>query len=884
MSRDSVSFHDDDDSASSITALTADALLILPCDGQASESKLTDPAAQLCELLASSGFTLQLYSSAFKRNFLYATLRISKDLLEQYASSCEDIRLQMNPYALRAIFDYGDLLDTQLNYSLEYIFQPYSAVLEREKLYKFDVAGGSGVFQAPVRQAIVEHILNNKFCLESLQQNGVLIDFFPPHDEKQATHLWSECGGFGWFLRLNPWSVCVHRTKQLTALRDYLGKESAYYFVFLSHLINMTTLPFLLAVCVLCYKDTFTPILLGITLPFWLQAMIQIWERTVVQSATEWGNSLPSKSTVTRKCADASPWQLLVNPNFLNGVTNPSLLWPLPQAYVAPRSEFVQLLRVGQSVLVSAFMLFFTVFVLLLIMFLVRSIFTGLGFTSELMLLIVPLLEHGLLAVFLARTFDGICECLTNLENHRTKIGYHRALLSKSIVWRMCIFPSPAFYIAFLQENLEGSCYFSACSSAAGTAALIVFTIISVSDLFSAYFVPYISKVRRIQFLARNQTSLQSLVTLSTNPIVSSTLAHLEAGAGAGGKDPKSSREMPVFHSQVSSTIEKEFLTLQKSARPDRDWDDRSCYAAHYDMQVSLVIKLFLMVCFGGISPVIIILAVVFACLEIKMAISGSIFVRRRSFGPYNSYPGINDNIITALKVVTLISAWFVPILYVTVTHGPISSITGSYNAFQKLLVFCVYTWLALLFNYGLNTFYPTVSDKIKLVQAKQQFFDDDLKRRLHYSPANSPSNDSVSIFEEHSQLHEEGNYAGNGVKRMRPHKQHGYGSRARDWQDIEGMQQNDYVEAEIPIRSTYQNAGSRHFVASPNANPINRFDVANATCAIDDLMEVKTATTPAGRLHKAHLEYTRLSVVNLSPSTLNVDEVNDMTAGRYRA
>jgi len=518
-------------------------------------------------------------------------------------------------------------------------------------------------------------------------------------------------------------------------------------------------------------------------------------------------------------------------------------------------------------------MLFFTVFVLLLIMFLVRSIFTGMGFTSELMLLSGPLLEHGLLAVFLARTFDGICECLTNLENHRTKIGHHRALLSKSIVWRMCIFPSPAFYIAFLQENLEGSCVFSACSSTAGTAALIVFTVVSVTDLFSAYFVPYISKVRRVQFLARNQSSLQSLVTLSTNPIISSTLADLEADTS--GKDPNSGRES---HSLVSSSLEKEFLTLQKSARPDRDWDDRSCSASHYDMQLSLVIKLFLVVCFGGISPVIIILAVVFACLEMRMAISGSIFVRRRSFGPYNSYPGINDNIITALKVVTLISACIVPILYVTITHGPISSITGSYNAFQKLLIFCIYTWLALLFNYVLNTFYPVVSDTIKLVQAKQQFFDEDLKKRLHCSPTNSPSNNSVPEFEGHS--HEDGKYASVGAlvtkERMRSQKQHGYGSRARDWQDIEGMQQNDYVEAKMPVRSTYEDAGSRYFVASPNANPINRFNRASATCAMDDIMDVRAATTPAGRLHSLSLEYTRLP-----PSSLNIEEV--VTAGRHK-
>jgi hypothetical protein len=176
MSRDSVSFHGDDESASNITVLTADAVLILPCDGQTNEPKLTAPAAQLCELLANSGFTLEVYSSSVKRQFLYVMLRISKDLLEQYASTCEDVRLQLNPYALRAIFDYGDLLDTQLNYSLEYIFQPYSAVLEGQKLYKHDVAGGSGVFQAPIRQAIVEHILNNKFCMESLQCSGVLIE------------------------------------------------------------------------------------------------------------------------------------------------------------------------------------------------------------------------------------------------------------------------------------------------------------------------------------------------------------------------------------------------------------------------------------------------------------------------------------------------------------------------------------------------------------------------------------------------------------------------------------------------------------------------------------------------------------------------------------
>jgi len=791
MSHDSVSLLDDDDEScqaptrTSKTSLQdiADAVLILPCDLQVIEPTLTPPAAQLCELLSSSGFTVEVYSSLVKRQFLYVTLRIRPSLLESYAGTCEDVKFHMNPYALRAVYDYGDMASTELNDSLEYIFQPYSAKLAELKLYKHDVAGGTGIFQAPIRLAIVEHILYNKFCLESLQQSGVVIECYPPHDVKQVQVLSSDF--------LYPWSACMFRPRHLTAFKDYFGKEFAYYLVFLGHLVKMMTLPLLLAVWGVCTQSQGLPaVLQGLVLPYLFFATLQSWERKVVVCATEWGSHLPTKSTATRKCVDASPWQLLVNPKFHSGLPNQSLLWPLQLVYIAPRSQFAQLLRLGQSVLVSLFLLFFCVFVLLLIMLIMKSVFAGLGFNSSFMLLVVPVILFALLALFLTRPFDGVCECLTSLENHRTKIGYHRALLVKQICWRLCVFPSPAFYIAFLQENLETNCGFSPCSTSAGIAALIVFTAISASDMFTVYMVPRIQKARAIQFLARHQSSLQSLMTLATNPIASSINADLQA-AGTSDKNPNSSGENPVA-SRVSTATEHEFLTFQKPSRPDRDWDDRSSHAAHYDMQLNAVIKLFLVVCFGGISPAIIILAVGFACLEIGLVISGSLYVRRRSFGPYNGYPGINDNIITALKVVAWMSAFIVPILYVTVTHGPIFSVIGHFDDVHKILSVCMYTWVTLLFNKALQTFYPIVPDKIKLVQAKQRFFDEDLKNRLtlskaaaQHSATYSHSNYSVSHFEEGNRLAApDSGYFDR--SRLALNKN---GSRARDWQDIESMQ-----------------------------------------------------------------------------------------------
>ena len=724
----------DEELYSTVMPSAADLIIVLPskieCEnGSRQGLQLTESAVELCYMLSCVGLTVKVYSSVVKQKFLYCALTISEEMLCEHACACVDVRFPMNPRALCSLYKTTNMPYDPLDSALEHIFLPYSPVWENKRMY-LAVPGGLGVFQAHIRHAIVEQLMTCKksiYHLENMQQKEAIIDAFPPHDEKFVSCVYSEAGGMLWFL--SPFGAAVFRKKQLALLRDYLGKETAFYIVFLCHFIKCAAIPlFVYMVVRLFYRNIKEwSAFLGAAIPFWFILKHHFWQCKVLLCAVEWGIDASRKSQASKGPA-SPPWQLQLNPNFCDSVNNSHQIWPIPQEYKLPRSSLAQSIRMLQSVLLGIFAVTFLMFVLLLIFFAARSLFASLGFVSEVFIVIAPSCIHSAWIICLTNAIDGASECLTNIENQRTNIGFHRSLLAKHILWRILCFASPTLYIAFLQYRVEGSCHFAACSSLAGASALTAFVSMNLADMYAVYVSPYAAMLGRTQFLTRNQSSLKSLLNLSQNLILTPDAAcdESESFKLSNTDHDCSPRQGDFSPSPAPFALEKEFLTLQKSSRPDKDWDDRSCRASHYYMQVNYVVNAFFIATFAGLAPDIILLAVILKSIEIWLVVASGLFVKRRVFGGFNAYPGIDDNVIAALQRVTTVASFLVPFYYLSSVDCPVQAIKDFSNI-TKIVMFSAYTWSKVLLERILNTLYPVISDEIALTRAKQEFVEQSL-------------------------------------------------------------------------------------------------------------------------------------------------------------
>lgn len=182
-------------------------------------------------MLRQKGFLVELYLSSFKNKVIIALLSLPKEYLRLYAPMVKDLRLQLNPQALRAIYDGNQ---RQPSHSLDFMHARYSEAIEAQHIYKSNfIAAGSGVFQEPSRSKVFDSLLQSKHgCdIPSLLLDSVVIDCFAPHNEKKQIHLWSLCNRVWGTNPLLP----LHRTKQILALRDYHGADVAFYLIFHTH-------------------------------------------------------------------------------------------------------------------------------------------------------------------------------------------------------------------------------------------------------------------------------------------------------------------------------------------------------------------------------------------------------------------------------------------------------------------------------------------------------------------------------------------------------------------------------------------------------------------------------------------------------------------------
>ena len=290
----------------------------------------------------------------------------------------------------------------------------------------------------------------------------------------------------------------MQRSKQITGLRDYSGKADAFYILYLTHLLHWMFIPFVLALGAVFLGESSSSsnsnqgsgyaVTLGLLMPLFLLITIHFWERKEFDCSVEWG--IANRSVLSNNKRGAADWQKQVNNSFTNGVRNTDWLWPLQQDYIQPVSPLIQVGKQTQSLVLGLCLTGFLVFLFMLAFILTRAALVSIGLRSPFFALHVPELVHGICVLTFLRLIDNTCVCLTNISNHRTKEKYHRSLMMKTVAFRVVLFLSPALYIAFVQEALEGSCHFTSCSAASGTCALIAFSLLWARDLFVEYIKP----------------------------------------------------------------------------------------------------------------------------------------------------------------------------------------------------------------------------------------------------------------------------------------------------------------------------------------------------------------------------------------------------------
>ncbi len=733
---------------------TADVCLVLPSVNRITRTKaLRASASELVGLLREKGFIVDLYSSAVKNKVVFAFISVPEECLRQGAKHCRDLRFQINPQALTNIYDVD--MTSNTSQSLDHIFLPYSETLLKQKLYKYShILSQCGVWQESTRHSIIENILHQEFFLEHLLED-IVLDVFPPHNDKQAALLWSVTRNL-WFL--NPF-ITTHRSKAVQGIREYLGKETGYYVLYLVHNI-WCFIPVCIVAMFAVSVSSHNTYHLGIIFPFWLYTTLHFWERVESKTCSEWGINSNFATTTTGMYMlskrYAANWAKLVNHNFRDGFRNTEALWPLTNIdYILPKSPLYQIIRTIQSIVLGICLLSVSITLLMIVFLVVRAIAVGIGLNNKYCALYLPALLHGICILALMKLFEKTTLCLANIENHRTKVGHHRSLLYKTILYKSMLWLSPAFYIAFLQESIEGSCHFFSCSEAAGVCALVAFIFLWISDLFRLYASPMIRRAKKDHYLTVNAESFQRLskvndsmeevydedaainanandsnanLPLPTNPNTNNPMNASQSVSGSATVVSGIFTDYISKPSASSRQVEREWLTLSKSARPDRDYDDRSDLSHHYDAYLSIVVKVIILVIFCGSSPFMPLIHFTLTCIEIPLVINVGLFHQRRSFSSANPLYGIDSHILNALKLTYVFAAGLVPLFYLNLTHGTLYdalvSHSGSANTY---VIFLSYTWLCFLYTHALNWMFPRVPDSVKLTFAKQAFFERDL-------------------------------------------------------------------------------------------------------------------------------------------------------------
>ena len=804
-------------------------VLLLPSDPLYNKLCPTKSGLSIVERLEEVGFDVHLIDSNYRNKFVITILSLSSFVIQRKA---EEMRLPTpaDSSPLRDILSNfnDDFLLSGDNMSLdlvESIFLPYSISLDEDKLCLYQrsgISGGIGTLQEPLRQVVVDELLENTFHMSNLIKSGLVIDCFLPHDEKRQLQLWRYLIASypGWTCSGRP----IHLTPQLCGLRDYVGKHTALYCVFIM-VISYYHLPATAAGIVLACiprEESSLPAgaaLLGLIVPLLGFLSLRLWRRHEARVACDWNSfsrdslelglpmshsyftqahlvkkdkdsalvtfdedDLPAPASTLPLIYTRQAWWFekqhdlgrVLGTRFGTARTGERVpTWPTsPCIRLMSPTLAMFTLRSMASIICSVVSLPVACLISVTVYILVRSVlvfFAGSAVENQAIVLDFALALHVLFVLSIREAIDTTAITLTNNISIRTAYAYHAALLWRRTLLELACWLGPSVYSLALRRHFDGTraCFFhDRCSKTLGHCALFIVIGHIIGEILSNYLWPFILNLRRRNVLKMSDLTLQRLNkshyffdrTSATASINSNGNSFSESQSDRANEawcnpllgSPRTTHESKINNEELSermnSTInlssgirdvamvaEKEFLTLMKSAIPDRDADACSVLAPHYAVTVGFVLRWTFVWIYFAVAPSIALWCTLYQGVELLLAAHKEIFLRRRSLSPATQYLGIDTAAIDLLTRIAMLSFVIVAsfiCFYSDVGQGGIliSALAINTNSSTVEMVraqhyfFLVLLFVGAVLHLAICEFLPCVPDSVIITSLRNEY------------------------------------------------------------------------------------------------------------------------------------------------------------------
>uniref|UniRef100_A0A6U4EFG3 Anoctamin transmembrane domain-containing protein n=1 Tax=Phaeomonas parva TaxID=124430 RepID=A0A6U4EFG3_9STRA len=354
----------------------------------------------------------------------------------------------------------------------EFIYGVYDTDEERKRLFKKKLRSPPGgrdhPFTGCVRLKLMQEIFTNRHLLgfnlnhirnnqgQPGEKNPGLKQYFPLHNDHKVREL--ENKWIKWYKL--PWTE-----EPFDDIKEYFGEQIGLYFVFLNHYLIWLTVPAVAGLGVqFNVLGTMNTQAEGVP-PFivlvscWCILMLEFWKRKEVDTAMKWGTR---GFRVSRE-----------RPGF-RGVDIKSYIDGESILYYPPNEKFQKVVR-------SSIIIFTSV---MLVLAVVGSIFafryalliSGNSLAEEYAPVAASVLNAISIQV-LNYFYGSLADALTEEENHRTFDEFENALIFKLFAFQFVNSYSSFFYIAFLQQGIEGDCGTATCMDALATNMATIFTV-----------------------------------------------------------------------------------------------------------------------------------------------------------------------------------------------------------------------------------------------------------------------------------------------------------------------------------------------------------------------------------------------------------------------
>jgi len=449
-----------------------DVVVVMPVYG--ADEKLSAVQRQyshefIVRALSNAGLETHMFYSQ-QQDEVYIKVRASLRRLQLHAAKTEYL-MELNPQEVQQCIEAGakdesgswkwlpmKILDIKSQSRFEphqHVYGKYSLDAEKQALFHNRALPAGVIFRGTDRIKLITSIIQSRvgdngseLPLRKLQQQGVLLGYFPLHDHKELAVL------------KHDWLQIFQLPNQqpFDGIRNYFGEKIALYFGWLGIYTNFLSFAaaaglFFWLVQVILGEGQNSNILIGFAafMALWSTAYLEKWRDKEVRYAMSWGMTDFEEQEEDRV-------------EFYGELTS-SPIDGKPYMYF-PHEERAQLFAKSRSVIVACLIAVLGIIagVMTLDVFLSGGKVDGEQTNDEPTTSgyhIGSIIAFFINAIFIqiaGDMFSNVARRLTDDENHRTDTDYEDSLVRKSFVFHFINSYTSLFYIAFFARLFGQHC------------------------------------------------------------------------------------------------------------------------------------------------------------------------------------------------------------------------------------------------------------------------------------------------------------------------------------------------------------------------------------------------------------------------------------------